>query len=122
VNDPIERLLEVEEEARQILQRAKDEASAIVSDARRQADKLATDAAEAARAEAEQALRAGRQRAEKEREELLRRASEEAPTSELLDDETLRRAADRIARVVAWAETEAQQSDSPDGPRPPEHP
>lgn len=104
MTDPIERLLEVEQQAQQIIAQAREEAAATMERARTEAQRIGAEARQRARAEAGEAVSRRHAEAEREREAALRSAAEEAPDVGLLDEQKLRRAVERIVEAVAPAE------------------
>jgi len=110
VRDAIERLLEVEEQAKRIVAQAEEEASRILAEARRRGEQVQEEAATAARLEAEGVIRAAREQAEQRKKEMLQAAAQDGPGDGQLDEDRVRKAVDRIARVVAWGEDGGQPS------------
>ena len=119
MRDALERLLAVEQQAKRIVAQAEEEALRILAQARRSGEQALEEAAAAARQEAEELVRAARKQAEQKRLEMLRAAKQDTPGIGELDGEGLRKAVDRIARVVAWAEDGGQPSGTPNDSRQP---
>ena len=110
MRDAIERLLEVEEQAKRIVAQAEEEAARILAEAHRRGEQVQEEAAAAARLEAEGIIRAAREQAEQSRKEMLQAAAQDSPGDGQLDVAKARKAVDRIARVVAWGEDGGQPS------------
>ena len=108
MSDVVQRLLEVEEEAKSIIEQARQEASRLVEDARQEAQRTLEQSRLAARAEAEEIVRAREQEARDERQRALDEAGRSAVSIESVDPDRLRRAVDRVVRVIARRETDAQ--------------
>ena len=105
MSDPIEQLLEVEQQAKQIIAQARDQASETIESARAEAQKLIAEARDRSRAEAEEIGRRRQAEAEQDREAALRMAAEQSPDEGDVDEQKLRRAVDRIVKVIGWADT-----------------
>ena len=103
MRDAIERLLGVEQKAKDTVEKARQEAAVIVSDARRAAQETVQQADAAAREESERVRTDVQARAEQDRDAMLREAAQNAPRIEDVEPARLERAEDRIVHVIAWA-------------------
>lgn len=108
MSDVVQRLLQVEEEAKSIIEQARQEATKLVDDARQEARCTVEQSRRAARAEAEEIVRAREQEARDERQRALDEAGRSAVNIESVDPDRLKRAVDRVVQVIARRETDAQ--------------
>ena len=113
MSETIERLLQVEEKAKQIIAEARQQGAETAERARREAQQLLGESRERAMAEAEAIIGGSRDEAEKETLGALRRAAEQAPCVEDVDQEKLRQAVRRIVRVIAWGESDRESQVEP---------
>jgi len=104
----IERLLEVERKAKQVVEGAQQQAQQITEEARSRARDTVERIAAQARDEAEQIVRERRDQAQGQRQEMLQKAQMEAPGAQDVPEDRVRRAVDHIVRVVAWAEDDKE--------------
>ena len=103
MSDVIQRLLDVEKEARRIIARAEAEAASTASRAGEQARKVSVEAREKARGEADDLYRLNALAAR--REARLAQAKAELPTPDSLDPDGLAKAAHFIVAVVSGLES-----------------
>ncbi|MDP6106842.1 MAG: hypothetical protein QGI33_00190 [Candidatus Brocadiia bacterium] len=107
MSDVVQRLLQVEEEAKSIIEQARQEASSLVEDARLEARRTVDQSRLAARAEADEIVRAREQEARDERQRALDEAGRSAVSIESTDPDRLKHAVDRVVQVIARRETDA---------------
>lgn len=108
MSDVVQRLLQVEEEAKNIIEQARHEATKLVEDARQEARRTVEESRRAARAEAEEIVRAREQEARDETQRALDEAGRSAVSIESVDPDRLKHAVERVVRVIARRETDAQ--------------
>jgi len=108
MSDAVERLLEVEAKAREIIAQARSEAAATVERARGEAQQLLADSCRRAQADANDLVRREQDQAEQERQAALRSAECETPQPQDADQQKLTEAVRRIVKVIAWGDGDGQ--------------
>ena len=103
MSDVVSRLMDVESEARRIIEEARQDAAGRVEEARTEARQLVATACDEARGEAEAVLQQAAQEAETRRRQALEQAAQEAPRPDGMDTSRLEQAADVVLGVVAPA-------------------
>jgi DNA mismatch repair protein MutS2 len=105
VSDIIERLLEVEKEARQIIARAEKEAAEAVEKARDEARQIVAESRRLAREEADKLLESQATELDKQRDERLRREESQLPSPDSIDRRKLADAVEFVVRAVAYGDS-----------------
>jgi F-type H+-transporting ATPase subunit b len=109
MSDAVERLLEVEEKAKRIVEGAREEALRITADARDRARRIKDEAVEQAHQDAENLVEERRKEAQKQREEALQEARANAPGIGDVPDERIERATEAIVTAIALLDENAGQ-------------
>ena len=100
MRDVIQKLIETEAEAKQIVEAARAEAGRILSDAQKRGRDLMALTRQETRVEADRILVAAVREAESEKQELLARAAAEMETQVRLNEATKQRAVEEVVRCV----------------------
>jgi vacuolar-type H+-ATPase subunit H len=101
VSDIIERLLEVEKQARQIIARAEKEAAEEVEKAREEARQIVADSRRQAREEADRLLQEQAAELDGQREERIQREQSELPSPDSIDRQKLADAIEFVVGAIA---------------------
>jgi len=101
VTDFIDRLLEVEKQARQIIARADRDAAAAVAEGRAEAKRIVAEAREQARREAEELIAGEARELAERRQKLIDKERAKLPRLAGQDQKKLAEAVDMVVRAVA---------------------
>jgi len=101
VSDVIDRLLEVEREARAVIEKAEQEAGQLVENAREEARRIVEEGHEEGRRRAEEILQESVRRLDEQRKERLERERARLPSAEGVDEAVLNKTADFVVGVIA---------------------
>jgi len=101
MSDVIERLLEVEQKAKGVIEEARRQASGLVDVARRDAQQALKESRDVARKQADEFLREQEGRAQVQREALLQDARGGVMSIEKVDPQRLGRAVEQVVGAVA---------------------
>lgn len=104
MSDIIERLLEVEKEARQIIAGAEREAGDTVSRAREQARRIIADAREEARRQAEELFDRQVRTLQEQKEERVKQERGRLPSADSVAPDKLNEAVGLVTRAIAYGD------------------
>lgn len=108
MTDVIQRLLEVEKEARRIIAEAEDEAAQTVDRARDEARRIIADGRKQAQTEAEELSNRQVQTLQQQKEERLQQEKARLPSADGIDRQRLANAVEFVRQVVAYGEATAE--------------
>jgi len=109
MSDILHRLLEIEEEARGIVELARQEAARTVEQARAEARKMIQQATEAARRESQELKRKQREEAEMRKQKAVEEARQGAPSVQTVDSRRISEAVELVTRAVAHGLAEEER-------------
>ncbi|MCK4376343.1 MAG: hypothetical protein KAX19_13485 [Candidatus Brocadiae bacterium] len=104
MSDVIERLLEVEQQARRIIAEAEREAARTVDRARQEARRIAAEGREEARRQAEQLVAHNARALQEQKEKLIEQERRRLPSAQSIGGEELAKAVEFAVRVIACNE------------------
>jgi len=104
VSDVIERLLEVEKQARRIIAEAEQKADQTVSQAREEGRRIIADSRQKARRDADELFQREADAIEDRKNQRIKQESSKLPSADSVSPEKLKEAADFVANVIAYGE------------------
>ncbi len=107
MSETIQRLLEIEQQARRIIEEAEEDADRIVAEAREQARRIRSEGREDARQRAQEMIDRNAEELRRQRRRRVREEQERLPSPEDLAPEKLDEAARLAVRVIAYGDEEA---------------
>jgi len=109
VSDVIHRVLEVEREARRIIEQAEEQAAHITDGARQEARKIGSQIRQEAQQEADEIVRTAREKCQERKEQRLAEELEDLPSVQDIDEQKVTDAVEFIVQTLA--PTSAEQAE-----------